>query len=247
MNGLEEGAEGIRWDRAALEAAGRIRLGHMDWSFHNIARSYLENADSVLELGVGDGRGMALLAPLPPRAGATERNPQVHGEAKGLLGPLGVKVYLVKDPRKLPIEDQTYSLVLTRKEPYREKEIRRILRPGGCFIAQQRGPLHFRELEHLLEGKVAPNLWTLSRALSQMKEQGFDVMMARESVAKTRFYDMEALEAYLREEPELLPGLDLERHAAAWKGLHAFMEAQGFFDVSCHHFILVGMKSYAHQ
>lgn len=233
------------WDFSYLEKTGRMHEGAIDWNYYNIVKRYFETSDAALDMGTGGGEFLSMLKPFPEVMCATESYEPNILLAKQRLEPLGVKIYSVKADKHLPIEDHRFDLIINRHEAFDEKEVSRILKPGGCFITQQVGGFNDREL-HLLFGEKSLYVdWKLNKATNQLRQVGFEIMMARETLTKTRFYDLGALVYYLKAVPWVLPNFSIAKYKHTLKNINDFIETQGFFDVSCHRFIVIGMKTNA--
>ena len=90
---------------------------------------------------MGIGGAEFLLSPNhpPQNTSVTESWPPNIKLCLEKLAPLGIRVFPVQEDAHLPIEDDSFDIVINRHESYDLHEVRRILKPGGMFITQQVG------------------------------------------------------------------------------------------------------------
>lgn len=90
-------------------------------------------------MGTGGGEFLLSLNHPPQNMSATESWPPNIKLCLEKLAPLGIRVFPVQEDAHLPIEDDSFDIVINRHESYDLHEVRRILKPGGMFITQQVG------------------------------------------------------------------------------------------------------------
>lgn len=227
--------------RIALHARyGTAREPWHRWVFD---RLNLGPGAAVLEVGCGPGTLWARNAdrlPRDVRLTLTDASPGMVEAARRTLDEAGLEgTVTVADAARLPFADATFDVVLAAHMLYHVEdrpeaiaEARRVLRPGGRFVATTNGRAHLRELEALacehLAGWVprAPTLaFGLEDGEAQLRASFREVALERH-VGGLLVPDPEPLLAYLRSLPGLnaLPVADVARLRAA---LEAHLAAHG--------------------
>ncbi|MBL9087775.1 MAG: methyltransferase domain-containing protein [Planctomycetia bacterium] len=227
--------------RIALHAKyGTAREPWHRWVFD---RMDLRPGATVLEVGCGPGTIWARNADrLPPdvRLTLTDRSPGMVEAARRMLGETGIEATVaVADAARLPFAEATFDVVLAAHMLYHVEdraraiaEARRVLRPGGRFVATTNGRAHLRELEAFACGHVAgwvPPAPTLAFGLehgeAQLRASFRDVSLSRHEGGLVVPH-AEPLLAYLCSLPGLdaLPFADVARLRAA---LEAHVGAHG--------------------
>ncbi len=107
-------------------------------------KGYLKPGIKILDVGSGFGRNANWLAAKGLSVSAVNINKSEIKEAKKSAGKLGVSVkYIKADAVKLPFPDEEYDAVLDlgcshmlskERQVLAEKEIARVLKPGGYLI-----------------------------------------------------------------------------------------------------------------
>jgi ubiquinone/menaquinone biosynthesis C-methylase UbiE len=122
------------------------------------------NGGSALEIGCGRGIGARIILDLfgADAVDAFDLDPRMIALARRRLKPVGSRVRLwVGDATSIPVPDSTYDAVfdfgIVHHIPdwrFALREIRRVLKPGGCFYAEEvlaafiRHPITRQLLEH---------------------------------------------------------------------------------------------------
>lgn len=211
------------WDFSELE--GRYVEQHPPWSYEQLARAVLLDADSVLDMGTGGGEVLLSLADaLPRRTVATEGWPPNLPIARRALRELGVEVveYDAEHAPVMPFQDGRFDLVLNRHEAYDAKQVLRVLRPGGVFLTQQVDGRDFEETHAIFGGHTAYPHITLDRLRDEALAAGFEVGQCEEWRGQTRFTDVAALVRYFAWVPWEVPeDFDVDRYADQLLALHA--------------------------
>ena len=124
---------------------------------------------AVLEVGCGEGlmwRENADRIPDGWRLTLTDLSEGMVEAARGVLGERAE--YAVADVADLPFEDESFDgaianhmLFHVEDRPRALSELRRVLRPGGLFVATTIGREHMRELREL--APPAEGLWARTR------------------------------------------------------------------------------------
>ncbi|GAA5140969.1 methyltransferase domain-containing protein [Nocardioides marinquilinus] len=131
---------------------GRATEERPPWGYARLLAERLGRASSALDLDTGGGEVVAEAPVLPRRMCVTEGWPPNADRARALLGPRGVEVHEARPGAPLPFADASFELVTARhpvSPPW--AEIRRVLAPGGRYLAQHVGPASaFELIEHFL-------------------------------------------------------------------------------------------------
>jgi SAM-dependent methyltransferase len=149
--GVEQSAR-----RATITLAERMGVpvtflpgAHGGWG----ADPHLAMVSAALDIQTGGGEVLAKAAKFPPTMAATESWPASVALATRRLHPLGVVVVADPDEPPLPFADDSFDLV-TSRHPATVwwREIARVLRPGGTYLAQHVGPESVSELYEFFLG-----------------------------------------------------------------------------------------------
>jgi len=231
------------WDFSYLERTSRMVEFPLPWNYYNIVRTYLRDADSLLDMGTGGGEFLSSLTPLPACTIATEGYEPNVRVAKNRLEPLGVKVIHDFTDDRLPVESGSIQLIINRHESFSSTEIHRILKPGGVFITQQVGGENNRELNEFLGAEdYEYKDFHLAVTSVELENTGFKLIYSNEVLSRTRFYDIGAVLYYLRVVEWQIPDFTIEKYEAKLRELHQVITDVGYFDVTCHRFVLVAAK-----
>jgi Methyltransferase domain. len=232
------------WDFSHIEGTGRSREFPLAWNYRSEIYRSLPAASSLLDLGTGGGEFLASLSPLPQRTCATEGYAPNLPIARNRLGPRGVELREIGADEIIPFEDSAFDLVLNRHESYTVEEVRRVLKQGAAFITQQVGGMNGADLNMSLG---YPNYsfadWCLAKAVGELESGGFSIEKAKESLGKTRFFDIGAIIYYLKCIPWQIEGFDPEQCFDRLEALERRIEDEGYFDFICHRFLIVARRA----
>lgn len=230
------------WDFSYLGKSGRMQEFPLRWNYFNLVLQALRQSEAMLDMGTGGGEFLSSLGNLPAHTCATEGYAPNVEVARQRLEPLGVKVAYITEDGNLPFEGGEFDLVINRHESYNTQEVHRILKPGGCFITQQVGGRNDQEFNDFLQ---APNdefaHWNLDYAVSELKPY-FEVIKREEEITRTRYFDLGAIVYYLSVIPWQIPDFSVIKYENQLRELHRILEQQGFWDTSCHRFIIAACR-----
>lgn len=218
--------------------------GALPWSYETEVLKRIRSAKSLLDMGTGGGELLSMITPLPHDTCATEGYKPNVPIARKRLAPLGVRVYETYG-YKLPFKNARFDLIINRHTGYSNKEVFRVLRPGGILITQHVGDRYNLRLNTLLGAGIKSHVishWNLSIAVSELKGVGMKILVQKEAFPINRFYDIGAVVYYLKAIPWQLKGFSVKRYHKALFRLHRRMLKRGYVDVSAHNFLIIAQK-----
>ncbi|WP_346244323.1 class I SAM-dependent methyltransferase [Shouchella clausii] len=222
---------------------GRVKEEELDWSYRNWVKESL-NQRTVLDMGTGGGEFLSSCAPFQGKVYATEGYEPNVEIAQKALAPFGVCVRYIEDDDYLPFSDGTFDGIINRHESYSERELARILKPGGTFITQQVGGDDCKEINDALSLPLNTEFaeWKLEVAVDRLVAHGFSIEAKTKAFPKQRFFDIGALIYYLRAIPWQAPGFSVERHMPQLDHIAQEIKKNGYFETTQHRFILKARK-----
>jgi SAM-dependent methyltransferase len=221
--------------QAALEEAYAAPLGGWDfswlyqranevpppWDFGRQVVYAAQEAERTLDIDTGGGEFVSRLAPFPGFVVATEGYAPNVAVAARTLGRVGIPLVQIKsapdnvhqeaaDPTSspLPFATRAFDLVIDRHSSYWPSELRRVLRPGGRFLTQQRSELgdSGEAWGHLFDRPPAPREFDLAFAVEQLRDAGFEIIRAEDAATPIVFTDLAGVIYYLRLVPWAVEG-----------------------------------------
>lgn len=218
------------WDFSRL--GKRLVIQPPPWPFEDIVTGLMRQAEVTLDMGTGGGEWLSSLSRRPACTVATESWPPNVPVAAARLRPLGVSVVhdegavdnvnqrLRQPLGRLAFRDGAFDLVVNRHESFVASEVRRALRPGGCFVTQQAdsGSRQFHELLGL--EPLAVEEFGLELAVEQFSDAGLHIDETGVGLATTTFADIGALAWYLSVAPWAVPDFSIVRCHDALVNLH---------------------------
>jgi SAM-dependent methyltransferase len=231
------------WDFSYIEATRRIQEFPLSWSYRSLVLNYLLNATTLLDIGTGGGEFLSSLAPLSKITFASESYPPNVEVATKKLNPLRIDVIKTDESGDLPFQDDFFDLIISRHAYYNPDEVQRILKINGFFITQQVGNQNAQELNqwfHSITNDSAQ--WNAKKAATDLAKSGFALVDSKEIITKTRFYDIGAILYFLKAIPWQIPSFTIEKYYSKMINLHNLIETHGFYDVTCHRFLLIAKK-----
>ncbi len=138
------------------------------------------------------------------------------------------------DEPPLPFADNAFDLV-TCRHPVTVwwREIARVLRPGGTYLAQHVGPDSGRELYEFFLGPsppaAPPPARHPDREHAAATAAGLDVQTMRMERLRMEFFDVGAVIYFLRKVIWTVPDFSVDRHLDQLRTLHHHIESEGAF------------------
>lgn len=230
------------WDFSWLY--GREITQPSSWDYPALVKARIRDAQSVLDMGTGEGEFFAHLAPFPSVAFATEGFPPNVPIAQARLEPLGVEVVQTFQDGSLPFEDASFDLVLNRHESFSAEEVERILKPGGLFLTQQVGGKNAARLNKLLEDRPEHiySPWDLRRASNQILDAGIDILQEQEEFPETIFTDIGAVVYYLKTVPWQIEGFEPAKFMPQLARIDQMIRRDGKLVIPMHRFFIEACK-----
>ena len=230
------------WDFSLI--GDRWISGRPTWDYLALARSRMQGITSLLDLDTGGGELFSSLAPFPPQAWATESYLPNIPLAKKRLELLGVQLISDYTDNAIPLPASSLDLVLDRHGSYSEREILRLLRPGGIFLTEQVGGQNCIRLNELLQDKVEfeYSYWTVELITRQLKGTGFELLNVQEEFPLSLFTDIGAVVFYLRIIPWQVAGFTVDKYRSKLYAVHQDILAHGPLQVHDHRILVEARK-----
>lgn len=233
------------WDFSYIN--NRVSLEPLPWSYASEVLPYMRKSSIALDMGTGGGEFLMTLQPFPAKMVATEMYDKNVPIAKANLEPLGVKVVTYQDKNKLPFSNNEFDLIIDRHEYYPPDDLYRILKKDSIFITQQVGQLDFNDIIEFFgatgyEEEGLPEQWFLENAIKELQDSNFTIVKSKESIIKTRFYDIGAVAYYLTTIPFIIENFSVEQNKDKLKEIFSIIEKEGFYEVKTHRFFIIAQK-----
>ncbi|KIL50846.1 class I SAM-dependent methyltransferase [Jeotgalibacillus campisalis] len=231
------------WDFSRIAAS--VSEDPLPWDYKEIVLAHIKPEDHLLDMGTGGGEFLLELGHPYDNTTVTEAwEPNVK-LCKEKLAPLGIRVEQVFEDAVLPFEDHAFDLVINRHEAYDISEVRRILKPGGCFITQQVGGRNNEWLSGFLIEDFQPEYpgLFLQKEKEKFLAHGFNIEANQEAFPFMRFYDVPAIVYYAKILEWEFPGFSVETHVERLKNLQEMISERGYIETLEHRFFLVARNN----
>ena len=226
------------WDFSHITDSRRMVDAPTKWNFINKVQPYMQDIDTLLDIGTAGGEVVSRIRPLPSHTFAVEDFPPNVTLAKEKLEPLGVKVIGIEPGKEppfgdLPFENNYFDVIINRHTGYTGNEVYRILKPGGYYVTQQLGGLTTINLGMIMQGEKATKLsnWNLKVFKGRMVEEGFEIIDEVDEINFGRFFDVGAIVYHLITCPWTVEDFTPEKYRDELHYLHNYIEKHGYFDV----------------
>ncbi|MBJ8058988.1 class I SAM-dependent methyltransferase [Bacillus cereus] len=232
------------WDFSFISETGRMKSEPLSWSYGSTAYQLMQRAKSLLDMGTGGGEFLSMLQPFPSTIYATEGYTPNLPIARKKLEPLGVTVVEVINDTALPFQNGQFDLIMNQHESYAASEVNRILSRNGVFLTQQVGGLDCAVLNEQFGSPLNSEFasWSLEAACSELEENGFTILDAKEAFPFQRFYDIGAIVYYLKAIPWQISDFTVARYYEELYRIHEIILQKGYFDVKQHRFIIKAIR-----
>lgn len=237
------------WDFTYINKYGGKPEFTCPWNYEKKVRELIKKSNSLLDIGTGGGEFLSALKPFPKKVIATEAYKPNLKVAKDKLNPLGIEVVKVEagiqESSPLPLDDNTFDLVIDRHECYESKEIYRILNSGGYFITQQGGNKDLERLVTIFGSLInTPEdfIWDLQNAVKYLDKAGLKIIEQRTHIANTRFYDIRVVVYFIKILEWLFPYFNVNLYKKRLENIYYLIKRDGFFEDVCHRFFIIAQK-----
>ncbi len=200
------------------------------WDYMARARELLADSTSVCDLETGGAERLLEMRDVwPPKVVALEAYPPNVKLAHERLEPLGASLIDAKTGTNLPIplEDESFELILNRHSGFNPAELFRVLKPGGTFYTQQ---VHGWMIHDLLWAFDAPLPWPEAVPevnVPLLKRAGFEIVDAQDWTGKITFTDVGAIVYYLTTVPWMVRDFSVDSHLDYLIALQKRIEVEG--------------------
>ncbi|MHA6627441.1 methyltransferase domain-containing protein [Pseudonocardia sichuanensis] len=235
--------------------AGRASEQRPSWGYARLLAGRLADAGAALDLQTGGGEvlaeALAAIPAAPSTLAATEAWPPNVEIARRTLAPFGATVAEADVLDDLPFPPAAFDLVVGRHPvAVRFDEVRRVLRPGGSYLAQHVGAGSVRELTEFMMGPnpesahPVPGRFTAfagaapTAATAAAEAAGLEVVDVRQDALRMEFFDVAAVVVFLRKVIWTVPGFTVEAYRDRLAELHDFVERHGPFVAHAQRFLL---------
>jgi SAM-dependent methyltransferase len=186
-----------------------------------------------LEVQAGVGSMIGRLPSLPALSVATEGFPPSVARAAPRLRSTGVQLVVTSQTRQaLPFAAGTFELVISR-HPIAVwwREIARVLRSGGTYLAQHVGPHSLRSLREFLMGPL-PDASNRDPQVERRAAEaaGLVVQSMQLERPRTAFFDIGAVVYFFRLVAWIVPGFTVATYRDALRELHETIGREGAFE-----------------
>ncbi len=196
---------------------------------------------------MGTGGGELLLSFKHPyqNTSVTEAYPPNIKLCQEKLTPLGITVYPILDDDKLiNIGDNLFDIVLNHHESYDIKEVKRVLKDNGLFIAQQVGAYNNYDLISYFDENYKikfPDV-TLDKAIKSLEENGFEIIYKNQYFSKNHFLDLGALVYFAKIIKWEFVDFSVERYIDKLEKLNEILKNKGYIESTEDRFMIVAKK-----
>lgn len=230
------------WDFSSF--GDRWKVTEPSWDYPALARNRMHGISTMIDLDTGGGELFSSFAPFPPHTWATESYPANIPVARSRLEPLGVQVISEYTDAAIPLPDGSLDLVLDRHGSYAERELMRLLKPGGIFLTEQVGGQNDIRLNELLQDTVEFEYyyWTKDLITQQLKAASFELLSVQEEVPLAEFADIGMVVFYLRIIPWQVAGFTVEKYLDKLLSIHQHILTHGPLHVHDHRILIEAKK-----
>lgn len=218
------------WDFSWFD--GRATEQRPSWGYQRLLSNRLATVSAALDVQTGGGEVLAGAPTFPPTMAAVESWPPNAALATERLHPRGVVVVATASESVLPFADESFDLVTSRHpNTVWWREIARVLRPGGGYLAQHIGPATVSEMVEYFVGPQ-PEKWALRHPDNERaaaEAAGLQIVEMRLERLRQEFFDIGAVVHFLRKVIWTVPDFSVERYHDRLRELHERIQADGPF------------------
>lgn len=229
------------WDFSYLE--NRWKSEPLSWSYEEIVKEYLTADKKLLDIGTGGGEFLLSLNHPYENTAATESwQPNIELCQKNLV-PLGIDFCPTKSGEKINLRSNSFDIIVDRHAEYDEKEIKRLLKPGGVFITQQVGSRNCSDLaERLNKNPQKVELFSLQTEMQKFEKENFFVKRIAEEYPWLTFTDVGAIVYFAKRIVWTFPDFSVENNCEQLKKLQVQLNKDKEIKTVQHRFLLIAQK-----
>lgn len=194
---------------------GRATEERPPWGYARLLAERLATVSVALDLDTGGGEVLDEAPRLPAAMAATESWPPNAQQAEARLGARGVRVVQTEPGAPLPFPDESFELV-TARHPVAPQwpEVRRVLRPGGHYLAQHVGPASAFELIEYFLGPLPQARTARDPELEAeaARSTGLEALDLRRATCRMELFDIGAVIWLLRKCVWWVPDFSVDRY-----------------------------------
>ncbi|MCZ4102233.1 MULTISPECIES: methyltransferase domain-containing protein [Streptomyces] len=230
--------------------AGRASEERPSWGYAKLLAERMAKASAGLDIQTGGGEVLASIPIAPPVLVATESWPPNVAIARRALAKFDAAVVEAEDAADLPFAGESFDLVVSRHPVVtRWDEVRRVLRPGGTYLAQHVGSGSVRELTEFMMGPqplmsrpipiatIYAGTSTIA-AVAAAEAAGLDVVDVRQEALRMEFHDVATVVHFLRKVIWIVPGFTVDAYRDRLAELHSFIRRHGPFVAHSQRFLI---------
>jgi len=237
------------WDFSHID--GRWDYPELPWDYKTVVKSYLKDADILLDMGTGGGEILLTINHPYKNTYATEAYEPNFELCKRVLSPLGINVVRTytdenfQTDDKIPFENDFFNVIINRHDSFDLSEVNRTLKRGGYFITQQVGNKNDNEfMQRLNDEKFTHSpSHTIENYTDTLIKLGFQIVKTDEVFYPLRFYDIGALVFYAKIVPWVFPKFSVKTHLDKLFSCQKEVDEKGFLQGTGHRFLIVAQKS----
>ena len=230
------------WDFSHID--GRCVEEKSPWDYKATIGKYITPDMKILDYDTGGGEFLLSLNHPHSNTSATEGYPPNVKLCEETLLPLGIDFRPCDDPENIPFPDESFDLIINRHGDFIPKELHRLLKKGGLFIAQQVGEDNDRDLVEM----VLPNTpkpfphCNLKEESAALEKAGFTILEAEEAFLPTTFYDIGAFVWFARIIQWEFPDFSVDRCFTQLLDMQKKLEQTGSIQGTIHRYLIVARK-----
>ena len=231
------------WDFSSID--GRWDCPDPPWNYTMIVKSYLKDADILLDMGTGGGEVLLTIGHPYKNTYATEAYAPNLELCKKELSPLGITIAQTFSDDKLPFENEYFDFIINRHESFDLSEVNRTLKHGGYFFTQQVGGRNFIELAAALNAggeTYIPANHTVGSYANALARYGFQIIIRDEVEFPAKFFDIGAVIFLCKACVWNFPDFSVETHFDKLRGIQREIDVKGHMQVTGHRFLLASRK-----
>ena len=240
----QEAAHIHGWDFSHIKGRYEEEID-LPWDYQQIVLLYLTDDMKLLDIDTGGGEFLLSLRHPYHNTSATEGYLPNVSLCRQTLLPLGIDFKEMSRYDSMPLEDDSFDIIINRHGNYNVTELHRILKTNGMFITQQVGSHNDRELIELLCPDVPKPFPSASLHIQSelFLNAGFSILRGEEAYRPIRFYDVGALVWFARIIEWEFQGFSVESSFDRLLQAQQILERNGSVDGTIHRYLIVAKSN----